>query len=193
MLFSSKMGHLGESQNSKKARKTSHHPTIAGRHVFCGIRQSMPSISIASCARLRLILPSSAQGQTNRPRSRRLVNKHAPWPSHPLPGSACLHAREGDQLDLIPAPSSEQKQMAGERIARQNLFGLCRQPVKPAPHIRHTRSQPDLRIRQYRDHAASPRASSSTKPASAPSLTRSLRPFSNVISIWGGPVGVIVG
>ena len=43
--------------------------------------------------------------------------------------------------------------------------------------------EPDLRIRKNRDHAANPRASSSTKPASTPSLTLSLRPFSNVISI----------
>ncbi|MFT6641864.1 MAG: hypothetical protein ACJAUZ_002868 [Flavobacteriaceae bacterium] len=28
------------------------------------------------------------------------------------------------------------------------------------PNIRHTRREPDLRIRQYRDHAASPRANS---------------------------------
>ena len=80
----SKIRHQGESKKDKKAHKTWPHPTICGRHVFCGMRQSMPSISIANCARLRLTLPSLAVGQTNRPRSRRLVNKHAPWPSHQI-------------------------------------------------------------------------------------------------------------
>ncbi len=37
----------------------------------------MPSISIASCARLRLILPSLADGQTKWPRSNRDRSRHA--------------------------------------------------------------------------------------------------------------------
>ena len=151
---------------------------MEGRHVFLRIRQSMPSINMASCARLKLILPSRAEGHTNRPRSRRLVNRHAPWPQH---------------LDLIATPSTEQKQMARIRITLKNLLGLSRKPVEPAPHIRNTRRKPDLCIRQHRDHAASPRASSSTKPASTPSLTLSLRQVSSVISIregaWSGSSG----
>ncbi len=148
-----------------------------------GIRQSIPSISIASCARLRLTMPFVAEGHTNRPPSSRLVNRQAPWPSHPLPGRACLHAREEDHLDLIAPPTPEQKQMPRIGISGQNLLGLSRKPVEPAPHIRHTRRQPDLRIGQNRDQAASPRASSRTKSASAPSLTLNLRPFSSVISM----------
>ena len=108
---------------------------------------------------------------------------HKPTPLKALGEQTRPLAIPPDHLDLITAPSFEQKQMAGKRIARQNLFALCRQPVKSTPHIRHARSQPDLGVRNYWDHAASPRASSRTKPASTPSLTRSLRPFSSVISI----------
>ena len=88
-----------------------------------------------------------------------------------------------NHLDLIATTASEQKQMARIRITCQNLLCLSRQPVKPAPHVRDTCRKPDLCIRKHRDHAASPRASSRTKPASTPSLTLSLRLFSSVISI----------
>ncbi len=57
-------------------------PTVNGRHVRCGARQSMPSRSIDSCAGLTVTLPSEAAGQTYLPFSRRLENMHAPWPSH---------------------------------------------------------------------------------------------------------------
>ena len=54
------------------------YPTLRGRHVFCGIRQSIPSSSIDNCAGVTLTLPSFAAGQTNRPFSRRLLNRQAP-------------------------------------------------------------------------------------------------------------------
>ena len=54
------------------------YPTFKGRHVFCSMRQSIPSSNIDSCDGLRLTLPSFAAGQTKRPRSRRLVNRQAP-------------------------------------------------------------------------------------------------------------------
>ena len=43
-----------------------------------GCRQSIPSISIASCAGVRNTLPSRADGQAKRPRSSRLVSRHSP-------------------------------------------------------------------------------------------------------------------
>ncbi len=63
-------------------------PVVSGRHVFCGMRQSMPSRSMASIDGLRLTLPSLAAGQTKRPRSNRLLNRQAPCASHPLTGRA---------------------------------------------------------------------------------------------------------
>src|ERR1035438_10515895 len=42
----------------------------------------MPSSNIESCARVRQTVPSVACGQINRPRSRRLANRHRPSPSH---------------------------------------------------------------------------------------------------------------
>jgi hypothetical protein len=45
---------------------------MAGAAVRIGLRQSMPSSSIESCARLNDTAPLSACGQIKRPRSRRL-------------------------------------------------------------------------------------------------------------------------
>ena len=45
-----------------------------------GCHQSIPSISIASCAGVRNTLPSRADGQAKRPRSSRFVSKHSPSP-----------------------------------------------------------------------------------------------------------------
>ena len=53
-------------------------PTINGRQVRCGDRQSNPSRSIESCAAVNTTFPSFADGHTNRPRSRRFENRHAP-------------------------------------------------------------------------------------------------------------------
>jgi hypothetical protein len=44
-------------------------------------RQSIASTSIANCAGINLIVPSTIGGQTNLSRSRRLANKHMPLPS----------------------------------------------------------------------------------------------------------------
>src|SRR5579871_2648684 len=55
---------------------------MLGAAVRIGLRQSMPSSSIESCARLNETTPLSACGQTKRPRSRRLANRHSPSPSH---------------------------------------------------------------------------------------------------------------
>lgn len=60
------------------------YPVLKGRHVFRGIRQSIPSNSIDNCAAVTLTLPSFAAGQTKRPRSRRLLKRHAPWLSHQI-------------------------------------------------------------------------------------------------------------
>ena len=59
-----------------------HQIATSGVHVRSTLRQSMPSKSIESCARLSCTVPLSAFGQMNRPRSRRLANRHRPSPSH---------------------------------------------------------------------------------------------------------------
>jgi hypothetical protein len=44
-------------------------------------RQSIASTSIANCAGVNVIVPSTIGGQTNLARSSRLANKHMPLPS----------------------------------------------------------------------------------------------------------------
>ena len=58
------------------------HQTARTGAVRSGRRQSMPSNSIASCAVVRETLPLVACGQTKRPCSSRLQNRHKPSPSH---------------------------------------------------------------------------------------------------------------
>ena len=54
------------------------YPTVVGFQLFCGMRQSIPSSSIDSWDGLMLTLPFFAAGHTNRPRSSRFENRHAP-------------------------------------------------------------------------------------------------------------------
>jgi hypothetical protein len=54
----------------------------SGRQVRSTDRQSIPSSSIDSCADDSRTVPSFVTGQMNRPRSRRLANRHSPCPSH---------------------------------------------------------------------------------------------------------------
>jgi len=50
---------------------------IGGAAVRIGLRQSIPSSSIDSCARLNETIPLPACGQMKRPRSSRLANKQS--------------------------------------------------------------------------------------------------------------------
>jgi len=59
-----------------------HQKATSGVHARSTRRQSMPSRSIDSCARLSRTTPLSAFGQMKRPRSRRLANRQRPSPSH---------------------------------------------------------------------------------------------------------------
>ena len=65
-----------------KTAKPSIYPAVKGRQVRSGKRQSIPSSSIANCAGVSAILPSFADGQTNRPFSSRFENRQAPWLRH---------------------------------------------------------------------------------------------------------------
>ena len=107
-----------------------------------GLRQSMPSSSIDSCARVSETLPLSACGHTNRPRSSRFENRQSPSPSN------------HKQLDQIAAPATKSKHMAGERSLFERRLHQRAQPGEAAPHVGHARRNPDLRVRRRRDHAS---------------------------------------
>ena len=61
-----------------------YYPVVSGRQVRRGMRQSIPSSNIDNCAGVTDTLPCAGDGHTNRPRSSRLENRHAPWPSHQI-------------------------------------------------------------------------------------------------------------
>src|SRR5947209_7299563 len=82
-----------ESQDARLVSLQSHNdsqcrnqPAACGRQVCCGSRQSMPSSKYPSCAGVIVTVRSTSsrgmvEGQTKRPRSSRLANRHMPWPS----------------------------------------------------------------------------------------------------------------
>ena len=70
--------------------------------------------------------PSATLGHRNRPRSRRLVNRQAPWPSCQITFNRSPH----------PAPR-KQRQMAAQRIALQHLLHQKRQAGEALPHHRY--------------------------------------------------------
>ena len=96
-------------------------------------RQSMPSRSIESCARLSRTVPLSAFGQMNRPRSRRLANRQRPSPSH--------HKKF---YDVASAPA-EHEDMSGEWLLLEHGLHLRTQTVETTAHIGHAGGDPDLR------------------------------------------------
>jgi hypothetical protein len=86
-------------------------PAAVGRQVRIGMRQSMPSSSMPSCAAVNATTPSADDGQTKWPFSSRLANRHSPWPSHHStlispprrPGTADETACASPLLDLLPS------------------------------------------------------------------------------------------
>jgi len=73
----------------------------------CGNRQSMPSSSIANCAGVRAILPSLADGHTNRPFSNRFESCHWNAIGPRDNGDARPLAIPPDDLDQITLPPPE--------------------------------------------------------------------------------------
>ena len=97
----------------------------AGTAVRAGLRQSMPSSSIASCARLNDTAPCSARGQMKRPRSRRFANRHRPSPSH--------HST----LMRSPRLPRKTKTCAGIRILFERGLRDGAQAGESAPQVGH--------------------------------------------------------
>src|SRR4029077_19673065 len=73
--------HSATESYSSKTAKQNRHPTEVGRQVSCGWRQSIPDSRYPSWAAEIVTVPSGTLGHKKRPRSSRLVNRHAPWPS----------------------------------------------------------------------------------------------------------------
>lgn len=84
---------------------------------------------------------------------------HEPPLLQPLAEQAGTLSVPPDDLDEISAPTTEDKQMAGERILLQRLFGLRCQRRESAPHVGHTSGKPDTRVRWNRYHTERPRMS----------------------------------
>ncbi len=64
---------MGPRRTKQNLHATALQPAISGCHVRAGIRQSIPSVSIDSCAGVSDTTPSVVAGQTKCPRSRRLA------------------------------------------------------------------------------------------------------------------------
>jgi hypothetical protein len=83
-----------ENHIRRRLQSQNGHPIAVGRHVSWGCLQSMPDRRYPSCAEEIVTTPSAGLGHKKRPRSRRFVNKHAPWPSCKLFSTDCRDVRE---------------------------------------------------------------------------------------------------
>ena len=77
-------------------------------------------------------LPSFAAGQTNRPRSRRLENRHAP-------------SIPPDDLQQIAAPTAEDEQMPGVEDPQSRTFSVCAASVLKPRRISVTPAASQIR------------------------------------------------
>ena len=125
---------ISHQQNTHEYRRITlvTYTAICGVQVLSGLRQSMPSMSIESCARVSETVPSFACGQMKRPRSRRLANKHRP--------SSSAHKI----LIVSPAPAKN-KDVSGERLLVEHGLHLRTQTVEATTHVGHAGCKPDLR------------------------------------------------
>ena len=145
---------------------------MLGAAVRTGLRQSMPSSSIDSWARLNETTPLSACGQTKRPRSRRLANSHKPSPSH--------HSTF-TRSPRLPRKTNTCREYG---FCSSTVCATALKPVKPRAHVGDAGRDPDARARRQRDHRPScsrirRRLSGSTDP--------STRMRTRPSSIWIAP------
>ena len=71
-----------------------------------------------------------------------------------------------DLYQIVPRRPTEDKKIAGVRIAAEPLLNLERQPVHASPHVGHAAREPDAQSGGNRDHAR--RSSTSENPSSKP-------------------------
>jgi len=110
-------------------------PTVNGLHVRLGIRQSMPPSSMANCAGVTDIFPSAGEGHTKQPFSRRLENRHAPWPSNQI--TLIKSPRLPRNTNRCPENGSSAKTFSAraERPLSAMLCIACRARVEPLAHL----------------------------------------------------------
>ncbi len=114
---------------------------------------------------------------------------HEPAPLKAFGKQACPLALPPNDLEQIATPTPKHKQMAAERILLQGLFCLRRQCVKTAPHIGHTRSEPNLCVGRHRDHEISPfNSRANSAPSKCPSTDSRCPPLKAISSREGNVV-----
>ena len=99
------------------------YPATVGAHVRLGMRHSMPSSNIDSCAGVSVTVPSLR----DRPREAALLQ--------PLGEQAEALAVPVQNLDQVAAPAAEHEQVARERLLLQHLLRQHRQAVEALPHV----------------------------------------------------------
>src|SRR6266536_5165689 len=99
-------------------------PARSGRQNLSGVRQSIPSSSMASCAGDSITEPpgSAKRGQKKLPRSMRLVNRHSPVPSQ-------------NRIFISEAFASEDEQMTRERVLLQMFLDQRSEAIESFSHI----------------------------------------------------------
>src|SRR5580693_1183149 len=135
-------------------------------------RQSIASISSASCAGVNVSVPSTIGGHTNLWRSRRLANRH----SAAVPIQA---------FEIMAPFAAKDEHVAAERIGANDLLHLGRQAVEPGAQINRLAGEEDLCSRRQTDHPSPLTADSTRRSAFSLTLlsTRTRTPSGRSISI----------
>ena len=145
-------------------------PASSGRHVRRGIRQSIPSSSIDSCARL------STTNALLGPRPDESATLQA------LGEQAQPVAIPPQQLDQITAAAAEAKHVTRERILPKHRLRLRRQAVEPLAHVGGARRQPYPGARRQSVHRSSSITCRSVSELTSP-RRRTRAPQPNAISM----------
>ena len=123
----------GESHLSIKPR------SAASRSSAAGANRCLRATS-TSCARVRQTVPSVACGQMNRPRSRRLANRHSPSPSH------------HKSFTMSPLRPRKTKTCPENGCCSRTVCTLRTQAIEASTHVGHAGGQPYLRSGAQFDH-----------------------------------------
>ena len=151
------------------------HPASSGRQVRAGIRQSMPSSNIDSCAGVRNTAPSLALGQTKRPFSSRLREQAKTLPVPP------------QHLDQVAAAAAVDKQVTAERILGKMVLGQGREAIETAAQIGMPAGQPDMHIRRRDNHPRNPAITARNIATGVSRRIRTLPPDGRTTSIAAVP------
>ena len=136
-------------------------PRVAARACARGMRQSMPSSSIDSCAGVSDTLPDVGLRPDEAAALESLGQQHQAL------------AVEPQHLEDVAAAAAEDEDVAAERVLGERGLHQRGQAVEALPHVGVAGGEPHARARGQADHAALPSACSTQRTVASSTAPRS--------------------